>query len=129
MFSYVLRQAGLDVVEAADGLSALDAMSDDVAPDLVITDIAMPRMDGVELTRALRGQPAMRQVPIIAVTGEQAVFGRARAAGCTAIVSKPYTADDLLRLVRQFLGRRHEERRLDDSPWTGPDRRGHLRPA
>ena len=128
MFSFVLREAGLDVVEATDGLSALDAMSD-VAPDLVITDIAMPRMDGVELTRTLRGQPAMRQVPIIAVSGEQAVFGRARAAGCTAIVSKPYAADDLLTLVRQFLGRRHEERRLDESPWTGPDRRGHLRPA
>jgi CheY-like chemotaxis protein len=46
MFSFVLREAGLDVVEATDGLSALDAMSD-VAPDLVITDIAMPRMDGV----------------------------------------------------------------------------------
>jgi CheY-like chemotaxis protein len=128
MFSHVLREAGLDVVEATDGLSALDAMSD-ATPDLVITDIAMPRMDGVELTRALRGQPAMRQVPIIAVSGEQAVFGRARAAGCTAIVSKPYAADDLLRLVRQFLGRRHEERRLDDSPWTGLDRRGHLRPS
>jgi CheY-like chemotaxis protein len=128
MFSSVLRDAGLVVVEATDGLSALAVMND-VPPDLVVTDIAMPRMDGVELTRTLRGRPAMRQVPIIAVTGEQAVFGRARAAGCTAIVSKPYAPDDLLALVRQFLGRRHEERRNTTSPWTGPDRRAHLRPA
>jgi CheY-like chemotaxis protein len=77
MFSSVLREAGLVVVEATDGLSALAVMTD-VPPDLVVTDIAMPRMDGVELTRTLRGRPAMRQVPIIAVTGEQAVL-RARA--------------------------------------------------
>ena len=128
MFSSVLREAGLDVVEAPDGLSALDAMND-VPPDLVITDIAMPRMDGVELTRALRRRESTELVPIIAVTGEPAVFGRARAAGCTAIVSKPYAPDDLLALVQQFLGRRHEERRIAASSWTGADRRAHLRPS
>ena len=124
----MLREAGLDVVEAPDGLSALDAMND-VPPDLIITDIAMPRMDGVELTRALRGRASTELVPIIAVTGEPAVFARARAAGCTAIVSKPYAATDLLALVQQFLGRRHEDRRIAAAPWTGADRRAHLRPS
>ena len=128
MFSYVLREAGLDVVEATDGLSALDAM-DDVTPDLVITDIAMPRMDGVELTQALRRRASTELVPIIAVTGEPAVFGRARAAGCTAIVSKPYAAADLLALVQQFLGRQHEDRRIAAPEWTGADRRAQLRPV
>jgi len=101
----------------------------EVPPDLVIMDIAMPRMDGVELTRTLRGRPATRQVPIIAVTGEQAVFRRARAAGCTAIVTKPYAADDLLALVQKFLGRRHEDRQIVTAPWTGADPRAHLRPS
>jgi CheY-like chemotaxis protein len=128
LFSSVLREAGLDVVEANDGLSALDAMND-VPPDLIITDIAMPRMDGVELTRALRGRAATELVPIIAVTGAPSVFGRARAAGCTAIVSKPCAATDLLALVQHFLGRRHEDRRIAAATWTGEDRRAHLRPA
>jgi CheY-like chemotaxis protein len=128
MFSCVLRDAGMDVVEAADGLSALEAMAD-LPLDLVITDIAMPRMDGVELTRTLRRRSSTQLIPIIAVTGEPAIFGRARAAGCTAIVSKPYAAADLLALVKQFIGRRHEDRRVSEFPWTGADRRGYARPS
>ena len=128
MFSCVLREAGMDVVEAADGLSALAAMAD-LPLDLVITDIAMPRMDGVELTRTLRRRSSTQRIPIIAVTGEPAIFGRARAAGCTAIVSKPYAAADLLALVNQFIGRRHEDRRVSEFPWTGADRRGYARPS
>jgi len=128
MFSCVLRDAGMDVVEAADGLSALEAMAD-LPLDLVITDIAMPRMDGVELTRTLRGRSSTHLIPIIAVTGEPAIFGRARAAGCTVIVSKPYAAADLVALVNQFIGRRHEDRRIAEFPWTGADRRVVRRPS
>ncbi len=119
----------MDVVEAADGVTAFDTTSQR-SPDLVITDIAMPRMDGIELTRALRHQSSTHRVPIIAVTGEHAVFARARAAGCTAIVSKPCAAVDLVRLVRQFIGRQHENRTADPlNPWTGADRRGQPRPS
>ena len=129
LFSGVLKAAGMEVVEAADGVSAFDAVSD-VSPDLVITDIAMPRMDGIELTRALRHKPSTERVPIIAVTGEPAVFARARGAGCTAIVSKPCAARDLVRLVEQFIGRQHESRIADAlNPWTGADRRTHSRPS
>ena len=128
MFSGVLKDAGMDVVEAADGMIAFDAAVG-LSPDLVITDIAMPRMDGIELTRALRLQSSTERVPIIAVTGEQAVFARARDAGCTAVVSKPCAAYDLVRLVEQFIGREHENRAADSlSPWTGADRRGTPRP-
>jgi two-component system chemotaxis response regulator CheY len=127
MFSAVLKDAGMDVVEAADGVIAFDAAAG-ASPDLVITDIAMPRMDGIALTRALREQSSTKRVPIIAVTGEQAVFTRARDAGCTAVVSKPCAARDLVRLVAQFIGRDHESRIADAlSPWTGADRRGRIR--
>jgi CheY-like chemotaxis protein len=123
MFSGVLKDAGMDVVEAADGVMAFNA-SAGLSPDLVITDIAMPRMDGIELTRALRLQSATQRVPIIAVTGEQSVFARARDAGCTAVVSKPCAARDLVRLVEQLVGRDHESRIASAlSPWTGADRR------
>jgi CheY-like chemotaxis protein len=123
MFSGVLKDAGMDVVEAADGVMAIDATAGR-SPDLVITDIAMPRMDGLELTRALRLQSSTERVPIIAVTGEPAVFARARDAGCTAVVSKPCAARDLVRLVEQFVGREHESRIPDAlSPWSGADRR------
>ena len=117
----------MDVVEAADGVIAFDAAAG-ASPDLVITDIAMPRMDGIALTRALRRQSSTKRVPIIAVTGEQAVFSRARDAGCTAIVSKPYAASDLVRLVTQFIGREHDNRIADAlSPWCGADRRSGIR--
>jgi twitching motility two-component system response regulator PilH len=129
MFSDVLRAAGMDVMEAADGMMAFTATSV-VPPDLVITDIAMPRMDGIELTRALRHQSSTRRVPIIAVTGEQAVFARARDAGCTAIVSKPCAARDLVMLVEHFIGRQHENRTAEAlKPWSGDDRRSHPRPS
>jgi CheY-like chemotaxis protein len=127
MFSGVLKDAGMDVVEAADGVIAFDATASQ-SPDLVITDIAMPRMDGIALTRALRLQPSTERVPIIAVTGEPAVFARARDAGCTAVVSKPCAAGDLVRLVEQFVGRDHESRTGEAlTPWTGADRRGRIR--
>jgi two-component system chemotaxis response regulator CheY len=127
LFSTVLKDAGMDVVEAADGVIAFDA-SVSTSPDLVITDIAMPRMDGIALTRALRLQSSTEWIPIIAVTGEHAVFARARDAGCTAVVSKPCAARDLVRLVEKFIGRRHESRISDAlSPWTGADRRGEPR--
>jgi CheY-like chemotaxis protein len=129
MFSGVLRDAGMDVVEAADGLVAIDAATETL-PDLVVTDIAMPRMDGIALTRALRDRPSTQQVPIIAVTGEPSVFARARAAGCTAIVSKPCAPVDLVALVRHFIGRAHESREAEaHKPWTGVDRRSHVRPS
>ena len=129
MFSAVLKDAGMDVVEAADGVIAFDA-SASTSPDLVITDIAMPRMDGIALTRALRLQSSTERVPIIAVTGEQAVFARARDAGCTAVVSKPCAARDLVRLVEQFVGREHESRIGEAlSPWSGADRRSETRPS
>jgi two-component system chemotaxis response regulator CheY len=128
MFSLMLRDAGMDVVEAADGLVAF-AVATDTSPDLVVTDIAMPRMDGLALTRALRNQAATQLLPIIAVTGEAAVFARARAAGCTAIVSKPYSPVDLVALVRYFIGRKHQSREADALlPWTDPPddvRRGY----
>lgn len=128
MFSGMLKDAGMEVVEAADGVIAFDATAGR-SPDLVITDIAMPRMDGLALTRALRLQSSTERIPIIAVTGEQAVFARARDAGCTAIVSKPCAAYDLVRLVEQFIGREHESRIADSlNPWTGADRRSTPRP-
>jgi CheY-like chemotaxis protein len=128
MFSAVLKDAGMEVVEAADGVTAFD-VSVRTSPDLVITDIAMPRMDGIALTRAPRLQSSTERVPIIAVTGEPAVFARARDAGCTAVVSKPCAARDLVRLVAQFIGREHENRMGEPlSPWTGADRRSEPRP-
>jgi len=127
MFSGVLKDAGMDVVEAADGVIAFDAASG-LSPDLVITDIAMPRMDGIELTRALRLLSSTERVPIIAVTGELAVFARARDAGCTAVVSKPCAARDLVRLVEHFIGRDHESRAVEAlTPWAGADRRSQPR--
>jgi two-component system cell cycle response regulator DivK len=74
-------------------------------PDLVLMDIQMPLLDGYEATRRIKALPGMQRMPVVAVSSF-AMKGdeeKARAAGCDAYVTKPYSPKQLLALVRQFL--------------------------
>jgi CheY-like chemotaxis protein len=112
LFSMVLEQAGAEVTRAGDGLSALKVASER-QPDLVITDIEMPRMDGVELTRQLRNRSATKAIPIVVVTGTPIddLSGHARAVGYSTVVPKPCAADTLVGIVNRHIGRRWEDGR------------------
>ena len=66
----VLEKKGWDVVEAQDGLDALDLMRKEESIGLVVVDLDMPRMDGLELIWAIRGSPRLSHLPVIVVTGE-----------------------------------------------------------
>ena len=98
-----LKTHGYDVRVAADGVSALETF-DDWPPDLVVTDLAMPNMGGLELCRRLR---ELSQLPIIvlSVRGEEKTKVEALDAGADDYVTKPFGMDELLARVRAQLRR------------------------
>ncbi len=104
MVSFTLKSAGHQVLEAADGAEAF-ATAQTRPIDLVIADINMPRMNGIELTRNLRGLPAYRSVPIVLLTTESdpAKKNEGRAAGATGWITKPFSQDQLLAVVAKVL--------------------------
>jgi two-component system, cell cycle response regulator DivK len=99
----LLTSRGYELVEAEDGEKALTLAQD--GPDLILMDVQIPLIDGYEVTRRLKANPALRAIPIIVVTS-YALSGdesKARAAGCNAYVSKPYSARHLLAKIQEYL--------------------------
>ena len=92
------------VVEAPNGAAALSALAHTTV-DLVITDVIMPEMDGLSLTRALRDDARFRDVPILVLTTEATGAGkeRGRTAGATGWLVKPFHPDTLRDTVRRVL--------------------------
>ena len=104
MVSFVLRGGGYDVVEAMDGLDALSKLKGRDL-DLIVTDINMPRMDGLEFTRQLRAMPQYKFVPIVLLTTESHPEKKqeGKAAGATAWIVKPFNPDQLLAVVKKVM--------------------------
>jgi two-component system, cell cycle response regulator DivK len=103
----LLKKTTYRLREANDGEAAL-AMVRQKAPDLVLMDVQLPKMSGLDVTRALRGDPATASIPIIVVTSF-ALSGddqRAMAAGASAYLAKPYSPRELLGLIQKFLPER-----------------------
>jgi CheY-like chemotaxis protein len=100
MYCEFLSQSGLRVTEAPSGRRALESAREQ-RPDVVVTDIAMPGMDGLELSRRLRSSAPTRDVPIIAVSGNASE--RAREAGADIVLEKPCTPDYLLHVIEGVL--------------------------
>ena len=101
----LLAGSGYTVIEAANGEGGV-AQARSERPDLILMDIQMPVMDGYEATRRIKTDPAIKAIPIVAVSSF-AMKGdeeKARAAGCDHYVTKPYSPMQLLRLIRGFLG-------------------------
>jgi two-component system chemotaxis response regulator CheY len=102
MVTFTLEREGFEVVEAEDGVAALE-VSDDGEFDLVISDINMPRMDGITLVESLRQKPKFRSTPILILTtetdGEKKAAGKA--AGATGWIVKPFDPDKLVGVVRR----------------------------
>ena len=100
----LLGSAGVRMVEAHDGQQAV-AMAQSERPDLILMDIQLPLVDGYEATRRIKRDPALKHIPIIAVTS-YALSGdekRALEAGCDAYIAKPYSTRHLLAKIGQFL--------------------------
>jgi len=100
----LLTNAGYEIIEAEDGKEAL-AVAARERPDLILMDIQLPLLDGYEVTRRIKADPALRAIPIIAITS-YALSGdetKARAAGCDAYVTKPYSPRALLAKIREYV--------------------------
>ena len=104
IYAMFLSRAGFDVTTAVDGRDAL-AKARALIPDLVVMDLAIPGIDGWEVTRRLKRDPRTRDVPVIALTGYVLAGARERArqAGCDSFLTKPCLPDVLTREIRRVL--------------------------
>ena len=99
-----LQKFGYRVVEATDGAEAV-RLTEQERPDLVIMDIEMPRLDGLEATQRIREQDDLKDIKIIAISayGPELFRERALAAGCTEYVSTPFEPAELKSLIGRLL--------------------------
>ncbi|WP_395714882.1 response regulator [Reyranella sp.] len=101
----LLGMAGYELIEAHDGAEGVVKAAEH-RPDLILMDIQMPVMDGYEATRRIKSDPALKAIPVIAVTS-YALSGdedKARAAGCDDYIAKPYSPRQMLAKVRGIVG-------------------------
>jgi two-component system chemotaxis response regulator CheY len=104
MVNFTLKGAGYEVVQAADGVEALEyARRNSV--DLVLTDVNMPRMDGIALVRELRSLPTYRYTPMLVLTTEssQEKKMQGKQAGATGWIVKPFNPEQLLATIARVL--------------------------
>jgi len=107
MYVAYLQFSGYSVAEAANGVEAVEKTRE-LLPDIVLMDLALPRMDGWEATRRLKADAKTRHIPIVALTGH-ALAGHAegaREAGCDAFVTKPCLPDALVVEIKRLLDQR-----------------------
>jgi two-component system chemotaxis response regulator CheY len=105
MLAAVLRDSGYQVVEAEDGVKALEAAKTH-AIDVVLTDQNMPNMDGLSLVKNLRSLPAYKDTPIMMLTTESSaeMKQKGRDAGATGWMVKPFDPDKLVRMLKSLIG-------------------------
>jgi CheY-like chemotaxis protein len=107
MYAEYLKFSGFRVAEARNGLEAIER-AQALLPDIILMDLALPRMDGWEATRRLKTDPATQHILVVALTGH-ALAGHAegaRQAGCDAFVTKPCLPDALVTEINRVLERR-----------------------
>lgn len=105
MITLALKDEGFDVTVAEDGVHGLEVL-DGLDPDVIITDINMPRLDGFGFIDAVRSRDGSRLTPILVLTTESSATLKARAkrAGATGWIVKPFAQDKLIRALRMVAG-------------------------
>jgi len=102
----LLAREGYHVLQAKDGVDALEQLID-IVPDVMLVDIEMPRMDGFDLTRNVRADERLKNIPIVMITSRIADKHRnyAKEIGVNHYLGKPYDEDDLLRIIAGYTGK------------------------
>ncbi|HBP89594.1 MAG: response regulator [Nitrospira sp.] len=105
MVSFTLTGAGYEVVEAGDGKEAVDKLNGGAKPNLVITDLNMPNMDGIALIKAVRGMAAHKFTPILMLTTESSDDKKKEGqnAGATGWIVKPFNPEQMLATIKKVL--------------------------
>lgn len=104
LFRDLLQRIGYETIEATDGEQGVE-LARARNPDLILMDIMMPKMDGIEATRILKADTATKNIPIIALTSYAMKGDRERTleAGCDGYIAKPVDIQELLKAVEHFL--------------------------
>ena len=105
IYSTILRHSGFTVVEARDGQAGIDSAKSSL-PGLILMDVSIPLIDGLEATRRLKADPATAHIPIIALTAHALASDQQKAieAGCDAYIAKPAEPRVVLAAVKDYLG-------------------------
>jgi two-component system cell cycle response regulator DivK len=104
LFHDLLEASGMEILQTRNGTDALEVAKRE-RPDLIVMDIQLPEMSGLEVTERIKSDPDLKPIPVVAVTAF-AMKGdeeRIRAAGCEAYLSKPISIDRFIATVKQFL--------------------------
>jgi two-component system chemotaxis response regulator CheY len=103
MVSFTLKEAGYEVVEAKDGQDALDKLKGQI--DMIITDLNMPNMDGIELIKKVRADSNYKFIPIVMLTTESQASKKqeGKSAGATGWIVKPFKPPQLLGVIQKVL--------------------------
>ena len=110
MYSAYLQFSGYRVEEATNGMEAIEKAIE-LMPDIILMDLALPKVDGWEATKRLKSDPRTAHIPIVALTGH-ALAGHAegaRQAGCDAFVTKPCLPDALVAEIRRMLSKTRQQ--------------------
>jgi two-component system cell cycle response regulator DivK len=105
LFAELLEDAGYATLSAGEGLDAFN-LAKQHRPDLILMDIQLPAISGLEVTRWLKDDPDLRHIPVIAITayampGDQE---RMKAGGCEAYIPKPISTTNFLQTIARFVG-------------------------
>jgi two-component system chemotaxis response regulator CheY len=105
MVSLSLKQAGFDIVEAVNGVDALLKL-DENNISMVVADVNMPEMDGIEFVRKIRQHPKYKFTPVVMLTTEssESIKVKGREAGATGWIVKPFKPEQLISVIRKVLG-------------------------
>jgi CheY-like chemotaxis protein len=105
IYSTILRHSGYTVLEARDGQAGIDAAKNE-HPGLILMDVSIPIIDGLEATRRLKADPGTKDIPIIALTAHALASDQQKAteAGCDAYIAKPAEPRAVVAAVKKYLG-------------------------
>lgn len=107
-----LKKGNYDIIEAQDGMTGLSTLDDNPDTDLIIADINMPWMDGLQMTEEIRKKEEVKNIPIILVTTEssQDQIERGKALSVAGWIVKPFNAEDLIAAVNKVLKKAKKSR-------------------
>jgi DNA-binding response OmpR family regulator len=105
VLSFMLERQGYQVIHVADGRAAVEHVTTQPAPDLVLLDVMLPYVDGFEIVATIRGQAGWGEVPVLMLTAKNAERDSVRAldAGANDFIIKPFQPQELLARLRRYL--------------------------
>ena len=112
LVTFLLEQGGFKVVAARSGFEGI-VLAGQIQPDLILLDIQLPQIDGYAVARELRQNPALKNVPVVAVTSYAMVGDRERTleAGCSGYIEKPINPDTFRNEIAKYLETPPEDKR------------------